>query len=89
MCRCNSRLEGSTTFTGNEAYTGGAIYNDEGDDEDGIPASTTTYPDDTIFEGNEAAVSLGGSRRHALQRHVRVRCLLPHECATLPSRGAG
>lgn len=48
---------GSTNFTGNSAYWGGAIYTDDGDVEDDEPASTTTLPVDTVFEGNSAEVS--------------------------------
>jgi len=46
------RLTGATSFTNNGAYKGGAIYY-TGDDD-----TTTTYPADTIFEGNSAEVSL-------------------------------
>ncbi|CAM9155721.1 unnamed protein product [Ectocarpus sp. 13 AM-2016] len=45
---------GSTTFTDNSAYRGGAIYTDNGFLEDGDPLSITTFPDDTVFEGNRA-----------------------------------
>ena len=57
-----ARLTGSTTFKENVAYWGGAIYNT---DRDGtgfvasvsdLPVSVTTFPDDTVFEGNFADV---------------------------------
>ncbi|CAN0128362.1 unnamed protein product [Scytosiphon promiscuus] len=47
-------LTGSTTFTSNYGLSGGAIFNDNGDLEDGEAASTTTFPDDTVFADNEA-----------------------------------
>ncbi|CAM9305642.1 unnamed protein product, partial [Ectocarpus fasciculatus] len=47
-------LTGSTNFTDNWAYWGGAIFTDDGDVEDNEPASVTTFPDDTVFEGNSA-----------------------------------
>ncbi|CAM9827986.1 unnamed protein product [Pylaiella littoralis] len=47
-------LTGSTTFMNNRAYWGGAIYNSPGDEEDGTSATTTTFPDDTVFDGNSA-----------------------------------
>lgn len=52
----DTRLKGSTTFQENWAYQGGAIYTSDGDEEDGIPAAITTFPDDTVFEGNRAEV---------------------------------
>ncbi|CAN0459683.1 unnamed protein product [Ectocarpus sp. 12 AP-2014] len=47
-------LTGSTTFRENSAYRGGAIYTSDGDEENGEPASVTTFPDDTVFEDNTA-----------------------------------
>ncbi|CAN0371499.1 unnamed protein product [Ectocarpus sp. 12 AP-2014] len=47
-------LMGSTTFRKNWAYWGGAIYTSDGDEENGEPASVTTFPDDTVFEDNYA-----------------------------------
>lgn len=47
---------GSTTFFSNNALTGGAIYNDNANLEDGEIASTTIFPDDTVFLDNEAEV---------------------------------
>lgn len=52
----DSRLTGSTTFSSGYALNGGAIYTDDGDVEDGVAASTTTYPDDTVFVDNAAEV---------------------------------
>lgn len=58
-----NRLEGATSFTNNWAYVGGSIFNQEtetsyfelyGDGD--YTAPTITYPDDTVFEGNEAEV---------------------------------
>ncbi|CAN0280934.1 unnamed protein product [Ectocarpus fasciculatus] len=42
---CFPRLIGSTTFRENGAWWGGAIY---------FTDSVTTFPDDTVFEGNTA-----------------------------------
>lgn len=62
-----SRLTGSTTFQDNVAYWGGAIYNTDEDGTgfnslvDGLPVSVTTFPDDTVFDGNRADVSFLGS----------------------------
>lgn len=59
-CRCRLfhdpfRLKGSTTFTDNSAFPeGAAIFNDIQDDDPAV--TTTTYPSDTVFEGNEADV---------------------------------
>ncbi|CBJ25812.1 asn/thr-rich large protein family protein [Ectocarpus siliculosus] len=47
-------LMGSTTFRENAAFMGGAIYTSDGDEENGEPASVTTFPDDTVFEDNSA-----------------------------------
>ncbi|CAM9828624.1 unnamed protein product [Pylaiella littoralis] len=47
-------LTGSTTFRDNAAYWGGAIYNDDGNEEEGTSAATTTFPADTVFDGNRA-----------------------------------
>ena len=53
--RNRTRLTGSTTFTGNQAYEdGGAIYNNIREEDPAV--TTTTYPSDTVFEGNEADV---------------------------------
>lgn len=60
---CCPRLTGSTTFMGNVAFWGGAIYNT---DENGsgftrggdLPVSTTTFPDGAIFVENRAEVRL-------------------------------
>lgn len=57
-CSCiDNRLTGSTTFRGNTAYWGGAIYS--GDIftlDDDPPLTTTTYPDDAVFIDNSAEV---------------------------------
>ncbi|CAM9293134.1 unnamed protein product [Ectocarpus fasciculatus] len=51
-------LIGSTTFRANVAEwfagAGGAIFTDDGDEEEGVSASVTTFPDDTLFEDNTA-----------------------------------
>lgn len=65
------RLTGSTTFRENGAFRGGAIYNDDGDEEDGIPAATTSFPEDTVFEGNDAEVREGVIHTHAFVLIVR------------------
>lgn len=51
---CFPRLMGSTTFKENSAYEGGAIYTDDGSADEA--ASVTTFPDDTVFEDNNADV---------------------------------
>lgn len=48
---CRARLAGSTTFKGNEAYWGGAVYNSWR-----VPQPTTTLPADTVFIDNRAQV---------------------------------
>ncbi len=52
------RLMGSTTFTGNRGYRGGAIYSSAGDEDAGTPAAITTYPTDTVFIDNTAEVRI-------------------------------
>lgn len=58
-----ARLIGSTTFKANLAFRGGAIYTDDGYEGDGFPTATTTFPDDTVFEGNTAEVRKGALRK--------------------------
>ena len=55
---------GSTTFSDNRAWYGGAIFNREiappsFDDEEieGYETPTITFPTDTVFSGNSAEVS--------------------------------
>lgn len=53
---------GSTTFRGNNAFWGGAIYNTEYDGRwagDDKPVSITTFPDDTVLDDNDAEVGIG------------------------------
>ena len=53
--RNRTRLTGSTTFTGNSAFEdGAAIYNSRREEDPVV--TTTTYPSDTVFEGNNADV---------------------------------
>jgi len=49
---------GSTTFTANRGFRGGAIYNSAGDEETGTPAAITTFPADTVFVDNTADVRM-------------------------------
>lgn len=74
--RDRTRLTGSTTFTGNEAYEdGGAIYNDREDDDPVV--TTTTYPSDTVFEGNEADVRRFSPDTLSVQLSSRRKLSLP------------
>ena len=60
ICVGRNRLTGTTTFSNNRAYYGGAIYYRS-------DSSTVTYPDDTIFDGNTASV-----RRDRMLSHIKA-----------------
>ena len=89
---CAGRLAGSTTFTANRGFRGGAIYNSAGNEEAGTPAAVTTFPADTVFVDNQADVSMiavplvSVVHVHEYQNQSQVALILKRWC---PSALAG